>query len=516
MASKAPRSTQIFYFGTKSGTDLKDSIRRRLRHYSAAYSMLYYIGMILIVGGVPLFIPAAMAYIFDHNPMLAYCFYMPAIASLIFGFGFTRIFEKVDLDLSTAILLSAIVWLLLTAIGSIPYFLAYQLVDKSIGLTPIDGFFESMSGYTATGLTMYTNVEILPMSILFWRSLTEWIGGVGVIVLFLTVLIRRSGTVAHKLYSAEGRSDRIVPSVIKTARQIWLIYLGYTLAGALALYALGMPFFDSLNHSMTALATGGFSVKNASIGYYNNFAYMDVLNVLMLLGGISFVLHSKLLRLKIKEFLSNIEIATMFFIVLFFSLAISFSQYGFYFNPQGIQHSTFQSISALTGTGFATQDLSKWNDFSKFSLTILMIFGGGYGSTASALKLIRVAVLLYAVWWTAKKVLLPEHAVTTFKLGGKFYSSDELESVALYAWLYLVTLVLGALVFMFAGHSAVDSLFEVASAEGNVGLSVGITSPMMPDYQKIVLIIEMWAGRLEIFPVLVLIFSPLKRRMRGV
>ncbi len=513
MASKP--STQIFYFGGRGTSDLRESIKHRLRHYSAAYSMLYYIGMILIVGGIPLFIPAAMAYIFDHNPMLAYCFYMPGIASLIFGFGFTRIFKKVDLDLSTAILLSALVWLILTAIGSVPYFLAYELVDKSIGLTPINGFFESMSGYTATGLTMYVHVEGLPMSILFWRSLTEWIGGVGVIVLFLTVLIRRSGTVAHKLYAAEGRSDRIVPSVIKTARQIWLIYLGYTLAGALALYALGMPFFDSLNHSMTALATGGFSVRDASIGAYNNFAYMDVINVLMLLGGISFVLHSKILRFKIKEFLSNIEIATMFFIILFFSFAISLSQYGFYFSPQGIQHSTFQSISALTGTGFATQDLSRWNDFSKFSLTILMIFGGGYGSTASALKLIRVAVLLYAVWWTAKKVLLPEHAVMRFKLGGKFYSWDELSSVALYAWLYLVVLVLGALVFMFSGHSAVDSLFEVASAEGNVGLSVGITSPTMPDYQKIVLIIEMWAGRLEIFPVLVLLFAPFKRKIGG-
>lgn len=509
MASKS--SIQIFYSGKKARSELMEGIKHRLRHYSTAYSFLYYLGMILIVGGVPLFIPAAMALVMDHNSMLAYCFYMPGIASLIFGFGFTRVFKKVELNLSSATILSAFVWLLLTAIGSIPFLLAHDLVGTSIGLSPIDAFFESMSGYTATGLTMYTNVEILPKSILFWRSLTEWIGGVGVIVLFLTVLIRRSGTVAHKLYSAEGRSDRIVPSVIRTARRIWVIYLGYTLAGTLALYALGMPFFDSLNHSMTALATGGFSVKNQSIGAYNNFAYNDVIMVLMLLGGISFVLHSKLLRGKIKEFLSNIEITTMFFLVLFFSIAISFSLYGFNFSPMGIQHSTFQSISALTGTGFATQNLARWNEFSKFSLTILMVFGGGYGSTASALKLIRVAVLLYAVWWTVKKVLLPEHSVMSFRLGGKFYNWEELSSVALYAWLYLAVLVLGALVFMFSGYSAVDSLFEVASAEGNVGLSVGITSPLMPDYQKIVLIMEMWAGRLEIFPVLILLFAPFRR-----
>ncbi len=513
MASKP--SARVFYFGKGGSSDLKESLRKRFRHYSTAYVLLYYIGMILIVGGAPLFIPAFMAQFMDHSPMLAYCFYMPGIASLIFGIGFTKVFEKRDLELGTATVLSALVWFILPLIGSIPFFLARDLVSPSIGLSPVDGFFESMSGYTATGLTMYPHVEHLPRSILFWRSLTEWIGGVGVIVLFLTVFIRRSGTVAHKLYSAEGRSDRIVPSVIKTARRIWLIYLGYTLAGALALYALGMPFFDSLNQSMTALATGGFSVKNASIGAYNNFAYMDVINILMLLGGISFVLHSKLLRFRIKEFLSNIEIATMFFIILFFSLAISFSQYGFQFSPQGIQHSTFQSISALTGTGFATQNLSQWNGFSKFSLTILMIFGGGYGSTASALKLIRVAVLLYAVWWTAKKALLPEHAVVKFKLGGKLYSWNELSSVALYAWLYLVVLVLGAIVFMFDGFSPVDSLFEVASAEGNVGLSVGITGPAMLLHEKIILIIEMWSGRLEIFPVLILFLAPFRRRMKG-
>ena len=411
-------------------------------------------------------------------------------------------------------MLSAFIWLVLPFISAVPYVLAGKLIDPSIGLSPVDAFFESMSGYTATGLTMYTDVESLPMSVLFWRSLTEWIGGVGVIVLFLTVFIRRSGTVAHKLYSAEGRSDRIVPSVISTARQIWLIYLGYTLAGTLALMALGMSAFDSLNHSMTAMATGGFSVRNASIGAYGNPLYEDVIMILMLLGGISFVLHSKLLRGKVKEFLSNIEITTMFFIILFFSIAMYFSMYRGNFAAGGMQAAFFQSISALTGTGFATDDLSRWNDFSKFMMTILMIFGGGYGSTASALKLIRVAVLLYAVWWTAKRALLPEHAVLKFKMAGRIYSDKELQSVALYAWVYLTLLVLGALVFMFSGYSAVDSLFEVASAEGNVGLSVGITSPFMPLHQKIVLIIEMWAGRLEIFPVLILFLAPFRKLIR--
>jgi len=515
LASKSQRTGQIFYFGKTDSSAKIDGMKQRFRHYSAISILFHYFGLILFVGGVPLFIPAFMAQFIDHNPLLAYCFYMPGIAAIIFGTGFTKVFHKRELDLGGATVLSAFIWLVLPFISAIPYVLAGRLVSGYMGLSPVDAFFESMSGYTATGLTMYTNVEALPKSILFWRSLTEWIGGVGVIVLFLTVFIRRSGTVAHKLYSAEGRSDRIVPSVISTARQIWLIYLGYTLAGTLALMALGMSAFDSLNHSMTAMATGGFSVKNASIGAYGNPLYEDVIMLLMLLGGISFVLHSKLLRGKVKEFLSNIEISTMFFIVLFFSIAMYLSMHkGGPFDAGGMQAAFFQSISALTGTGFATQDISKWNDFSKFIMTILMVFGGGYGSTASALKLIRVAVLLYAVWWTAKRTLLPEHAIVKFKMAGRVYSEKELQSVALYAWVYLTILVLGALVFMFGGHSAVDSLFEVASAEGNVGLSVGITSPLMPLHQKIVLIIEMWAGRLEIFPVLILFLAPFKKHIR--
>ncbi len=514
MASKSPRTGQIFYFVKGSNEDRMENLRQKLRHYSAVSILFHYFGLILIVGGVPMFIPAAIAQFMDHNAMLAYCFYMPAIASLIFGIGFTKTFHKRELDLGSATVLSAFIWLVLPFVSAIPYVLAGELVSPVYGLSPVDAFFESMSGYTATGLTMYTNVEILPKSILFWRSLTEWIGGVGVIVLFLTVFIRRSGTVAHKLYSAEGRSDRIVPSVISTARQIWLIYLGYTLAGTLALMALGMPGFDALNQSMTAMATGGFSVKNASIGAYGNPLYEDVIMVLMLLGGISFVLHSKLLSGKIKVFLSNVEISTMFFIIFFFSISIYLSMYWGKISAPGMQAAFFQTISALTGTGFATVDLSKWNEFSKFMMTLLMIFGGGYGSTASALKLIRVAVLIYAVWWTAKRALLPEHAIVRFKMAGKVYSDKELQSVALYAWVYLTILVVGALFFMFSGHSAVDSLFEVASAEGNVGLSVGITSPFMPVYQKIVLIIEMWAGRLEIFPVLILFLAPFRKYIK--
>jgi trk system potassium uptake protein TrkH len=166
----------------------------------------------------------------------------------------------------------------------------------------------------------------------------------------------------------------------------------------------------------------------------------------------------------------------------------------------------------LTGTGFSTATLSGWDDFNKFILSILMVTGGGYGSTSSALKMIRVVIIIYAVAWVVKKFLYSRKAVIPFKIGRNTYPVEEIRTATLYSILYIIVLCLGALVFMAGGHSAADSLFEVASAEGNVGLSVGITNVDMPVYEKLVLIIEMWVGRLEIFPVLTLLAAPFRRR----
>ncbi len=334
------------------------------------------------------------------------------------------------------------------------------------------------------------------------------------IVLFLSVLVVRSGTIAGNLYSAEGRSDRLVPSVVRTARRIWVIYAAYTGLLILILFVLGMPFFDSLNHSMTALATGGFSVKNQSImsyaleGHGNAFLIEMAIIPFMLIGGISFAMHHQLVLGNIKEFFENVEVRAILIItvistvILAISLGLTFDSFRF---------GSFQTVTALTGTGFNTADVSLWTDFQKFLLTILMIFGGGYGSTASALKLIRVVIIFYAIFWLVQDYLLPESVVHRLKLGRSVYTHEQIMDVGIYAALYLGLLVVGAMVFMAGGATAADALFEVASAEGNVGLSVGLTHNGMPWWEKITLIIQMWAGRLEIFPVLVLITSPFKK-----
>ncbi len=494
------------------GEKLKELVHPYFREYGLFVTVSYYLGILLMVLAFLLTIPAAMAIIIDGSWTLALCFLYPALVSGAIGFLLFLLFEKTELYLGAAIVLSALVWLLYGIIGGIPFWLARQFFGPEVGLTFINSVFESMSGWTATGLDMYAmRVEGLPRAILFWRSLTQWVGGVGVILLFLSILVVRSGTVAHRLYLAEGRSHRLLPSVVKTTRRIWAIYAGYTGLLALLLIVLGMPIFDSINHSMTALATGGFSVRNYSIMSYRLAAHPNAMWLelaiipFMLLGGISFAMHYQLFIGNVKKFFDNIEVRAMMIIVIISTTVLAFTL-GFTFDS--FRYGSFQVITALTGTGFSTAPVETWTDFQKTLLSILMIFGGGYGSTASALKLIRVAVIGYALVWLIRKMLLPESVVHKLKVGKKFYRHEEIMEVATYSVLYLVVLMAGALVFMYGGHSAADAIFEVASAEGNVGLSVGITGPNMPTHEKITLIIQMWAGRLEIFPVLVLITSP--------
>jgi trk system potassium uptake protein TrkH len=335
-------------------------------------------------------------------------------------------------------------------------------------------------------------------------------------VLFLSILIRSSG-IAAKLYKAEGRTDRISTNIVSTARRIWGIYILYTVLCVIGLVVLmGIDrSFDAVNVSMTCLATGGFAVTNNSVAAYPWFIGAFIIPF-MVLGGISFASHKHLLKGRFKEFFS-IEVKAILIILIIMSI--------FLMTRVSALDSTFQTASALTGTGFSTATVGQWDDFSKFILSILMVMGGGYGSTSSALKMFRVIIIIYAVAWVVKKFLYSRNAVIPFKIGRRSYPIEEIRTATLYSILYIIVLCLGALIFMatqapegFYGpdgpttYSAADSLFEVASAEGNVGLSTGITNISMPNHLKTVLIVEMWVGRLEIFPVLTLLAIPFRRR----
>ncbi|MEA1905133.1 MAG: TrkH family potassium uptake protein, partial [Candidatus Hadarchaeota archaeon] len=422
-------------------------------------------------------------------------FAIPAAVALFIGVILWRKFERTDLTLGKAMVLVTLAWILMSLFGSMPYIFGHDM-----GF--LDAYFESMSGFTTTGLTVIQGPagELLPVpqTILFWRSLTQWVGGLGVIVLFLAALLG-AGKAARKLYVAEARAERIEPSIRETARSLWKIYVLFTLAGIIGLFLAGMELFPAINHSMVALATGGFTVTGDSFAGYGPQILMIAL-IIMMAGATSFAIHRKVVGGDWRVLFKSVEVRLMIILIIIGTFVLAWSV--------GLKDALFHSVSAQTTVGFSTASGGvisgpEWGPFQKGVLSTMMVVGGGFGSTASAIKLIRTIVIIGAVYWVIKRSFLPERAVVPIKIGGRIYSEREVMETAIYAFIYILVLGCGALIVMMAmpGESGMDCLFESASAQGNVGLSVGITAVAVP-VVKVVFIIQMLVGRLEILPVI--------------
>ena len=367
--------------------------------------------------------------------------------------------------------------------------------------------FECTSGWSTTGLSV-VDVTRCPRIFLLYRSIMLFFGGGGLGLVMVSVLSDRHGM---RLYSAEGHSDRLLPNLVKSARMIIAIYMGYILSGTLLYMFFGMDWFDGLNHSIAALSTGGFSTKAESIGYYDSLGIELVTIVLMLLGCTNFLAHLFLIRGKLKTFFRYCEVRFMLMICGFFTpvMAVLLLYAGLSGNVgQGFRDGLFQVVTALTTTGFQTVD-----SFAAFSsplllvMTLLMLVGGGTGSTAGGIKQIRVWIALKSLYWSMRSRISRKRTVysdSIQKLDGKEFLTargrlDTLEFIGV----YLSVFMLGTMVLCMCGFDIGDSMFEFASALGTVGLSVGITSY---DASPAVLWTEtagMFVGRLEIYVVFV-------------
>jgi len=465
--------------------------------------MIYFLGQVFWIIGAVMLAPAFVAP-FLGEAWVAPSFLLPSGACFLLALLIGKKTKPVEeLTFGETMVLTALAWILFSAFASVPFMVILRM-------PPADAYFESMSGLTATGLTMIGNVEGVERTLLFWRSLTQWVGGLGVMVLFLTAAVG-FGRAHRKMYLAEAHPIFIMPNVRETARALWKIYALLTFLGVIILYAAGWPnssLFDSVNHAMTAIATGGFSVRNSSFAAYGLATRLLVL-VIMIWGATNFAVHDKVLRkrLDVREFFGNVEVKFMLATIFVFTLLLM--------KFVGWSDSLFQTTSALTGTGFSTANIASWGDGAKIILVILMVMGGSYGSTSSAIKLIRILLLGKTIYWMLKKSFLPDRAVVPVKLAGYTYSEKEIMEVVTYVLIYIILLFVGAGVLMYLGYSPVDSIFESASAQGNVGLSVGVTSASMPLAGKISLTLQMLVGRLEILPVLALfgyLFSMAKRK----
>ncbi len=364
----------------------------------------------------------------------------------------------------------------------------------------INAYFECMSAWSGTGLTIYTNVEILPKSILFLRSLMQWVGGLGVVIVVIGILIR-PGTAAARLYKSEAREEKIKPSIAGTVKTIWWIYLLYTILGIVLYVIVGMNLFDAINTTFTSICTGGMSIKNNNLGAYNSIPIYVVTMIVMILGGTSFLVHYKALKGNIMDVFHDIQFQAMILIISVFSvLLIVLSKFT-------TVDSFFFVISALSTTGANIQPTSvmvTWPDFAKVIIMGLMIAGMSAGSTSGAVKLIRVFTIFKGMYWEIKRILLPQGTVIPRKISGKPVNDVEIREAGSFIFIYLIFIFISWLVLVQYGYDGFNSLFEVISAQGNNGLSMGITSGKMPDLAQIFLIFNMWIGRIEIIPALVL------------
>jgi trk system potassium uptake protein TrkH len=441
-----------------------------------------YLGLITATTGVLLFVPALAAVFLGEIDLVKY-FIIPGVLSILIGYVPQRGKKIERIDLKSAYIICALGWLIATFVGCIPYVLIFKA-------SLLDAYFETMSGWTTSGITVFTPSQ-LPKSLILWRSFTEWLGGVGIVMAFLAIFA--PSPIASRFYFAEARTDRIEPNIVNTAKKTFYIYIGFTVICAILLFLAGAPVFDAINHSLTALPTGGFSPHDDS--YFTMSPIVKIITMIfMVVGGISFAVHMKWIRGDYKSLYTSLEVKALIAIVVIFAFLL-------YFDGMPLVDSFFQSISAITTTGFASVNISGLSELSKAYIIILMNVGGSYGATASGIKLMRFVVALKSVEWFIRKITSPSRAIIPFKLQGRVFSEEEVLATLLFCLLYIVLQVPSILIFMYTGRSFMDAVFMVSSAMGNNGL---VTLTTYTSVEKILMIFHMWIGRLEIIPVLIL------------
>ena len=454
--------------------------------------VLHYLGYIMQGLGIVLLAPILVALIYGEYIKVS-AFFIPCFISFLLGTAFTKKFKNYNkLRLKHGMLISSFAWLWASMIGA-------SIMTLSLDIPFVDALFENMSAWTGSGMTFFVNVEILPKSILFLRSLEQWIGGLGIVIIFIGILIR-SGTAASRLYKSEAREEKIKPNIANTLRKALEIYLIYTAAGIILFILAGLPIFDAINLTFTSISTGGMSIKNANVGFYQNSLVYIITMALMILGATSFSIHYKIVKTKGKSVLKDVQFQLLICLILIASAFILVT------NKMVPIEELFTIVSAITTTGanvVPPYELARWSSASLIVLMVLMLIGGSSGSTGGGLKLIRVITVLKGMNLTITNLVSPEGRVVNTRIGGKKINEREIKEASAYIVIFLMFLVCGWIIMTLYGYDPFTALFDVISIQSNNGLSTGIVFGGLPMPVKLTLIFLMWIGRLEIIPVLV-------------
>ena len=475
---------------------------------SSNKTVFFLIGVLLAILGCSMLIPYSIQVLTQEN---SHSFIGASFITIFIGILFilSNLEKQYKLNLQQIFLFSALAWFLIAAFGSLPFLLS------PVSFSISEAFFESMSGITTTGATVITNLDETPKSILLWRAIMQWLGGIGIIVMAITILpLLKVG--GMQLFKMEGplSTEKILPRTLEVATILILTYFVLTSLCAFFYWLFGMSIFDSIAHSMTTIATGGFSTHNESIGFFSNSNIELVASVFIILGSIPFISYLKFIKGNKKIFIEDIQIKGLINI-LCLSIVIMFI-YLFIISDEtsiidNFRISFFNVISILSGTGYVTDDFGLWGKFSLIFFLFLMFIGGCAGSTACGIKIFRLQMLLVFLKNQIKKLISP-NSVIIVKYNNQKISDDFMKSVITFIFSFLLIFFIIALMLSLTGLDFLTAISGAASAISNVGPGLGdIIGPDgnykdIPDISKWILAFGMLLGRLELFAILVLFF----------
>ena len=471
-------------------------------------TVFFTLGILLIILGIAMIVPLAFQLIYKE---LDSTFVVSGIITITFGvlFFLSNIDHLKSINTQQAFLLTALSWLSIAVFGSLPFFFS------ELNLSITDSFFESMSGITTTGATILSNIENSPKGILIWRAMLQWLGGIGVILMAITLMpIMNIGGMQLLKISSYDTSEKILPKSKQISLRLIMVYLILTLFCAIFYKIFGMNFFDSITHSMTTIATGGFSNYDQSIGYFNN-PYIEIISILfILLGSIPFILYIKFIS-DDKKIIFKDEQVKLFFKLSLFSILILFF-YLIIFNKDisqvHIRSVIFNVVSILTGTGYVTKEFDQWGNFPLIFFLILMFIGGCAGSTTCGIKVFRVHILYYFIRNQLLKIIYPR-AIINLKYNNNKVEDKLIASIISFIYLYILIFFVLASLLTLTGLDFITSISGAASSLSNVGPGLGneigpnSNYSGIPDQSKWLLSVGMILGRLEIFAILI-IFLP--------
>lgn len=475
----------------------------------------FILGVLLIIEGAFMLLAAPISYLYGHTDV--WLIGLSALITALTGFILWAVFRNCSKNVGKreGYMIVSFGWLLFSFFGAIPFVITGAIPSYT------DAFFETISGFTTTGASILNDIESLSHGLLFWRSMTQWLGGMGIIVLSL-VILPILGIGGMQLFIAEvpgPTPDKLHPRIKETAKRLWGVYFIITFMEVVLLLAGKMPLFDAVCHSFTTLATGGYSTKQASIAFYSSAYIQYVFIFFMIIAGINFSLSYFALHFKFKRIWQNEEFRSyMLFIGMFTIITTLILMDSFRSEKieKLFRDALFQVVSIMTTTGFATVDYLSWRSSAIVLLLVLMFFGGSAGSTGGSIKIIRIVLMLKNGFQELKKLIHP-NAIVPVRIDKEAVNQETITNVLAFISVYILITVVGVIIVALLGHDIETSMGAVAATLGNIGPGIGDVGPMFnyahfSDFGKWFLSFLMLIGRLELFTVLVLLTPAFWRR----